>query len=616
MSSKKEKDFFHDDDVVEDQGFFNSEDLSDQDRANIFEASGGNTPDVGALEALGAGAEQGVSLGLSDELAGAAAATGYASGKTPNERRTNPKTGMSYEVSPLEQMLMGKSTASKDELLAAYQEARNAERERQKTIQETRPGMHFAGSLVGGALLPGMGAGNLANQGLKQAVVQGAKVGSGAGLIAGIGGSEADLTQMTPETSPQILGELGIDAGVGLATGGFTGAAVPVASATVQGVGSLGKKLGDKAMELPFIRDPMTALKAGLEGRLISTEAGRRDLAESVRNASKGLLGDIRNIKGQLSSQYETLLSKLEKDGVNIESKEILEGALQELDQIKSNPKIDDVTLREANELQSMFQNYLSGRPNEAGVRPGVNTKMTPAEAKQTVTKLRDKVNNEQLKERETSDVARDAAGQIDKQVNQIPGIEQLDTKYRNLNDVIERLKLDLKGRTDSVNLDKLTSVFTDIEKQQKSGDKAVAIINEIFPKLEEIQPGITTKYKPSLEKLAKDLEVNQQARRPIYGRPIQGAAYAGYATRKLSDAVSKASSDLMQSTPQQLQQQVAKFYAIGSRSAKELGNVLSKLEGRDVRKRQALIFGLMQNPEYRALLGVKENQDESGSEQ
>ena len=715
--------------------------ISDEDMSKIE-----NSSKSGILDLLTTKAPQGVSLNLSDELAGISGAAGFISG--------SPDLSFKDVLSP---------GNKREQILDIYRQAREQERMRQKKVSKDFPIGSFATELVAGGLIPGSAALKGAKT-LKDATIASAKVGAGAGAISGFGASESE--------DPSTLGK---DVAIGATAGVTAGAALPSAAALASGTGKLLKGLGSSLIETPIVRDPLTAGKAGLQGRLISTETGRRELDKGLENISGKLLDDVKKIKGNLSKEYTKLFNDLEQNNVKIESKEVLEGALQELQTLKNNPKTDKKSVQEITELEDLFSTYLKGREEVIGYRPkaeapkeldidkkrqqileqlakvrqtsgdaqtvaeetvkkraaeklvsarnrqaamakeagsddinyipeavktespvpefsqptvvrdettgknviqmvdeksgetiakaideispgqlrvttdeatgvqmfkftdpgtgktyvkpfkeekaplstdiepiigrrGVDTKLTPLEAKETVNRLKDLIDADQFKQYDTKKVVVDIKNKLNEQVKQIEPLKELDENFKNFNEALENLNIDLVKNSDNENIKKLVKLFSNIE---KSGNSAFSSIEKVFPILETKYPGITQKYRPQLEKIAKEIKVNTQSTRPIYGRSIQAAAYTGYATKKVADSISNVGKDLVSATPEQIKSTINYLYSNGSKAATELATILGKLEDKDVRKKQALIFAVMQNPEYRELLGINKENDE-----
>jgi len=99
-----------------------------------------------------------------------------------------------------------------------YTESRDAVRRDYATFRAARPFVSGASEITGGLLVPGLGVAGTAGRALSlpQAALRGAAVGSGVGLLSGIGYTEGPVTEHLPE--------IGLSTLVGGAVGGAGGA--------------------------------------------------------------------------------------------------------------------------------------------------------------------------------------------------------------------------------------------------------------------------------------------------------------------------------------------------------------------------------------------------------
>lgn len=184
-------------------------------------------PQVSQTEAGLLGAEQGATMGFSDEAmgAGAAAATpAVKAGLTGLASMASPVPGMGGLISGAASMLPEAGGGSAAD---AYTQGRDVRRGEQAAAQEAHPGVYMGGEL-GGGLLPmaaTMGmlppgaaspAGTTALKALGHGAKAGAKAGAAEGTVAGLGLSEAD-------SGLGMLGDVALGAGGGAAFGGAFG---------------------------------------------------------------------------------------------------------------------------------------------------------------------------------------------------------------------------------------------------------------------------------------------------------------------------------------------------------------------------------------------------------
>lgn len=155
------------------------------------------------LNSLGAGAAQGATLGFLDEM------LGFFQAMAPSQKVNQ----------------LGMETKEADKvgtLKEQYQKARDTTRAELESAQQANPTAFGVGELAGGvasSFLPGMGVG--------KGIAGMAKIGATTGALAGLGGSNADLTEGEVE-------QAALDMGLGAVLGGTFGA----------GMGAVGKGIG------------------------------------------------------------------------------------------------------------------------------------------------------------------------------------------------------------------------------------------------------------------------------------------------------------------------------------------------------------------------------------
>lgn len=241
------------------------------------------------------GANQGLTLNFGDELQGGAAVIGELG------RRGLENTGLMSDQETVE--LPGGETEvvtrRRQNLLDTYRKNRNEAREQFDLASELHPKFYFAGNVMGGALLtPGGGLKEGLKQGLKQAAKQGAVRGAVTGGIAGLGASDADLT----DPSLGAVGDTALNTTLGTLFGGATGAAAPAIGVGVrkgaQYLKNAGKKLISKGQDLVGkAREKAEAMATKEE--LANLAKLRGELGGEVQKGSR-MTENIRRIPGDL----------------------------------------------------------------------------------------------------------------------------------------------------------------------------------------------------------------------------------------------------------------------------------------------------------------------------
>jgi hypothetical protein len=158
-----------------------------------------------SVGAFGRGAQQGASLGFSDEEAGVRGA--------------------------LNATLHGDAPLTKEELVKQYVLARQKERGADSRAQKVDPGAYLGGELAGGIAVPLPGGAARSGLSVGAKLARGAKTGAATGAALGLGMSDADLTK--GEFGEAAL-STGLGAGLG-AAGGVLGEGIGMGVGKVAG---------------------------------------------------------------------------------------------------------------------------------------------------------------------------------------------------------------------------------------------------------------------------------------------------------------------------------------------------------------------------------------------
>ncbi len=232
----------------------------------------------GYLETLARGAAQGGTLGFADELVGAGGAGVDA---------------------------LKKGTIS--DVVADYIASRDQYRHGDEAARAANPKTYLAGNITGGiatAAVPGLNIAALPTLGARAA-------GAGAlGAVAGLGGSDADLTQ-------------GDVAGAAKDTliGGATGAALqpvfekvvaPLASSAKEKLGELAGSAGKKALNVAFDTPEEVTTRYLSDPDAVNGALSRENFGQKLADT----LGELKNDTGPA---YEQAMSTLSKDRLPVE---------------------------------------------------------------------------------------------------------------------------------------------------------------------------------------------------------------------------------------------------------------------------------------------------------
>lgn len=299
------------------------------------------------------GAISGITAGFDDEITGGLGAIGRVFGVK--------NLGSAKPFDPNSHYEMASEPLSFDEIVKAYRENRDAQRNDQKLDMETNPKATIAGNVVGSIaspvnkIIPGAGVSKLANA-IKTSATQGA--------IYGAGASGSDLTKGE-------VGKFATDTALGAGIGAVVPPALKVTGAAVKG--------GANAVKF--------AAKKGFQSVFNNTESNiSKYLANSERINGAKTLGEIKDL-------VDETVGKLRDDVdagkiTESEAKEALRGVKEQVTRGLSDKKVDSKdALRTA---ESMFNDA-----RDRAIAPIKNVKAPTdraADASAMVAELKQKV--------------------------------------------------------------------------------------------------------------------------------------------------------------------------------------------------------------------------------
>lgn len=597
------------------------------------------------VEAGLAGAFKGASFGLLDELKGALEAGGSTVGLR----------GLGGEFKDIR---LETDEEDKQGLLDIYRQARDAERERQKKLEEAHPGTTLAGEIAGGLatapLMMGKAAQGLGTASkIGKAAVEGAK----AGAAYGAGMSEADLTKGD-------VGQFAKDvAGSGFYGGAFS-AAIPAAGAAIKGVGE----------RIPGF----SALKAGFkygaeEGKALSKE----NISEDIKKLSNKIYNGIRTRLKKYGVAKEEALDLADEIGIRVDAGQPIEDALDEtLGKKAYGPEaaeVRDKWVQILNELKGEQSRDLA-KVVDAVEKHRVKTMITKptadigdidtfiqdgrAGAKYDITKLDPKtgrivdipsgvkVGDRVLDQRDITNLSlRELQNLIDDFRASMGKTKDLTPEARKLQAQLYKLReeaskklgrktvatkykkmSDLLTAAEEFGIDKMKSGRSDIDASRKV-DEIRKLIGQTSDSAQfkkerayKMLKGADRKFGKDIESRGRQLEelkdiVGMEDIRTISPKGLLGSlsAAAGkagnvagegvYAAKKvgkaLQDAVNKGYAALRKATPETLEGLATQLEQKGG-GAVAYANQLRKAATQDGRARQAILHGLYQQPAFR----------------
>jgi hypothetical protein len=230
--------------------------------------------------------------------------------------------GFDDEIAGVAMGLINKGIGDKKDFWDIYKDIRDKVRTAHSQAEEQHPVASFAGELAGGVVplafapeaLVGKGAvegaGFLARA--KAMAATGAKVGA----IAGLGGSNADLTQGDVAGAAK-------DVATGAATGGILGAASEAVGHTV---GKVASKANEYAKQFPIYNEVQRTFGKAAEGNSLMGKA--TETTQMVNNGAQSLVNTLERLRAETGAARAEAMQDATKTGITIPSDEWADTAL------------------------------------------------------------------------------------------------------------------------------------------------------------------------------------------------------------------------------------------------------------------------------------------------
>jgi len=535
-------------------------------------------PVVSPSRAALVGAGQGLTLGFAEELTAPIAAAVGMTQDLPAEPGENP----------LEKY---------QRLMSLYKETA---REEQRAGEEQQPVATLAGAIGGGFLMPGAGtlsqlgrfknlaqakqalqatkaAGGTAKR-LRQA--QAAKqlgVGAGVGGAAGVGVSEGD----TPE-------ELAKDALTGSILGVGVGAAMPAVEKIARGAVGLTKE------GLELIGGPTgKALMRGMKGQQLIGQQGPKITGKEISRYGKEIGPKMQTATSNIDTARREIIGEAMQAG---KTANVTDDLVEMAQSIADMPARDIVGKTEKQRLTNILKDFIQ----DEGM-----TDVSPQawnELRQTYRNL-SKMGDASLKDPTALSLATKLASQTRNLLEEmVPGTAELGKKRQAMTEAAEMLGLD---DVYDMNPQKVMSRIVQLIHQQEgagaSGVKGRQIIEDALDKIKLADPELARKIAPKIDELADRAYMTKKAQeRASITYPL--STLESYAV-KGSNVVGLGLHKLAKAPPRVLRDMASDLTDMGGDGARQLGMVLERASNQGERSRQAILFGIMQNPTYRNLL-------------
>lgn len=572
----------------------------------------------GMLESAGLGLAQGATFGFGDELYGAGAG--------------------------LTDALSGDVPIDMDMLMEAYTKNRDAARTEMKAAEEENPWTFNTANLLGGFAVPAgaLGAASKAAT-FGGRALQGLKAGAAAGALAGLGTSEADLTQ------GENLGQAGKEALTGAAIGGGLGAgASAIIPAAIKGTGDwIGKfkgaqkvgnafqkaregveMFGSEAVEREAIKTKELAKEIGKEINAVKKYAGSVK-GESLNNTDEVFLIDKYK---ELSEKLKALVPSSDEEARLIAKyQSLLDTMIQ-----KTTATVDNVSTTVAKRPMATSEEI--DKTTQALNKILYKNKNLPYEAKEVGHQLSDELSDLAKKGMDEAGVEKLKIGsegytkglEAQAKVGGLPAasgttLEARQIYEKQLEVLMDNIRRSFAKPGDSGAI-ALKEAFDVTKKNIETMNKKLldmATDPDEIAKLKALGQEQLSKI-TNLEKQVKEQALNLSTSESMIGvSPFGGesllkkvtgmsgeaatlstARKLGQATRfvetNIPDAIKKLGQAVYSATPQQLQTVADKLAQKASPFASKVKAALSQPD----RKRNAILFALMQQPGFRQDVG------------
>lgn len=586
---------------------------SDFDEADIITEA----PKVSQVQSLLKGAEQGLTFGSADEIQGGQSSLmdlGQAGlhnlASLIGQPDLIPPSPSQADEALVKQGFTGDLKPS---TLDQYRSTRDSARQEYDAAQKANPGTYLAGNIGGGALtlpfLPGMGT---AGQGASALAKAGSAMKAAAlpSAAVGLGMSDADLTR--GEIMPAIK-DVAVDTGIGMATAG----ALPLAGAAV-------KSAGNAIGKTQTMQDILESYRVGKEGLNMSSPEflvkARDVLKDKATQADDAIRGKLKDVFGTKKAK----LNELEASGIKSDTKELLQGLADKVNGTNALRDEEAQMLNKVLEKQIGQKGYLR----------------SPVELENLLKDLQD------LKANVQTPSGRQAVDAAVKQAKDLQN--QLSTDLQKMNQEAFQLVEQGELLTGKNPLDYLTSKADQNVKEklantlenstvanykgqsflddilnggtQTSKNVEIAPLNDLVPDAAKAMN--EAKTVANRMRIAKDVQTQPFKGDNFLGATVNTALNAsanvsnkvGLGVAQSQALLTKGIDKLSKADGNQLQQLSNRMIQIGGKSAEQFANVLNGIQNKSQVSKNAILFGLMQQPNFRELFH-KANQGEFGDD-
>lgn len=594
-----------------------------------FEAMGAVPADDAEFEALGAvpvesevvpgepispsesalkGAQQGLLLGGADELQGAIPA-----GLDVTQRvlASLGLTGLSPSQVNTKLASQGvKGNLGPQTLLDQYREGRNASRKDFAAAEAANPGFYMGGNIAGGALtamaapqalMNPMGSAP-ASAPLLQKIAQGAVNAIPASAAVGAGMSTAELTpdQITPESAMNFGSDVLKDAGMGAAIGG----AIPLVAAPL-------KAAGGAIADSKIGQDMGEAYRAGKDKIDLSLPDTLKEYRDLLLSKAGSVDSSIRKADKNTLDQRKMVI-----EGLNPDQKTNVKDIVQKFaDEVNSGALLPD----ERTMVNEQLAKIMAGGYDRS-----------PQELDYVLKQIKDILGNSKAGSA-TFNAAKTAQSSLRKAQDVLdPRLQGLNQKAGQITELGETLTknspLEFAGaakdtRTDEMLANLLERPESDYRTQsyldkvinqglETSNGNKIAPLKELVPEAAEtIESAAPIAKRLDLAKRMQNVSTKiggpggiEKVGNAITTAGPKAANAAGRMVQENQEFLQNGIKQLADASPEQLKGLATKMATAGGTAGKEFASVLAQAEGKNNISKNAIMFGLMQKPEFRKL--------------
>ena len=413
--------------------------------------------------------------------------------------------------------------------------------------------------------------------------------------------------------------------------GAAIGGALPIAGAAARGIGSLGKGILDIGTSVPTVSSTIRGFRQGLRGQSVSVEEAFERIGKEAIDLADEVGAKLSATGSDLAKKQTQILESAADQPINI--RDIIGSLGQAADEgisaIGSKAKSDIKTLNQAQKdiiqefgLLPAEKKLLDEMPQfaddilaEGSKRLETASPVITNKIKKSLSGLSGVSSQADIPELQTvagQKIAGTKAKEItDRLYKQLPELETTNKLIADFNNSMakvgsEAVNNKLLDAKDALKLRK--GFFNLIRTAEGKSDQSIVsreAVRELEEVLGKVNPELRDDIIPKIKDVADRLDLSRQsigsgnligAVMSLGGRTVVGGEVAGKAVKTGMDAIS----DM---TPQMLKDLSRLVAAKGGPVAQRLSTKLNEASGTDGQSKRALLFSLMQQPEYRKML-------------